>query len=635
MRKVTYRQRMRYAFDNTMAKGAIAMIGMLALLSLLAILVFTLLTLLPVFGPAPDQGQNGFVESFWRALLRTLDPGTMGGDQGDWPFLLSMLGVTLVGLFLVSALIGVLSTGIEGRLEELRKGRSQVIENNHTLILGWSDQVFTILSELAIANANQKNPRVVILADQDKVEMETAIRDKVPHLGKTRVICRTGNPIDLDDLEIVNPQGAKSIIVLSPDEDDPDSQVIKTVLAITNNPNRRPITQPYHIVAEIHNPKNMQAAQLVGGTEAQLIDVGDTISRLVVQTCRQSGLSVVYTELLDFEGDEIYTTEEPGLVGKTFGEALFAYRKSALIGLRRPDGNVLLNPPMDTVVGQGDMMIVVTEDDDTARIETTVDYQIDEAAIREGVATVPQPEHVLILGWNRRGPAIIAELDNYVMPGSTAAVVADSPGCVEEVSRRAAALGNLAVTCTEGDTTDRQVLDGLGVENYDHVIVLCYDDLDPQRADARTLITLLHLRDIESKLGDRFSIVSEMLDDRNRQLAEVTQADDFIVSDKLISLMLSQISENKDLGAVFADLFNSEGSEIYLKPAADYVSIGQPLNFYTVLEAARRRGEIAIGYRIASKSGDASAGYGVTLNPDKAAAITFSPADRVVVLAES
>lgn len=632
MRKVTYAQRLRYGFDNLMAKGPIAMIGMLALLSLIAVLIFAIVTMLvPGFGPA--EGPNGFIESFWRSLLRTLDPGTMGGDQGGWPFLLSMLGVTLVGLFVVSTLIGVLSSGIDAKLDELRKGRSQVLENNHTLILGWSNQVFTILSELAIANANQKNPRVVILADQDKVEMEAAISEKVPNLGKTRVICRNGNPIDLDHLEIVNPQGARSIIVLSPDSEEPDSEVIKTVLAITNNPNRRP--EPYHIVAEIHSPKNMQAAKLVGGTETQLIDVGDTISRLVVQTCRQSGLSVVYTELLDFDGDEIYTTEEPGLVGKTFGEALFAYRKSALLGLRRADGVVHLNPPMDTVIAQGDRVIVVTEDDDTAKIDTTVDYQIDEAAIRQGVASEPQPEHVLILGWNRRGTAIITELDHYVMPGSTAAVVADTPTCVEEVSQRAATLTNLTVNCTEGDTTDRQVLDDLDVRKYSHVIVLCYDDMDPQRADARTLITLLHLRDIESKLGESFSIVSEMLDDRNRKLAEVTQADDFIVSDKLISLMLSQISENKDLGEVFGDLFNAEGSEIYLKPAADYVNTGQPLNFYTVLESARRRGEIAMGYRIMAKSGDANAGYGVTLNPDKAATITFSPADRIVVLAEA
>src|SRR5436190_16525664 len=99
-----------------------------------------------------------------------------------------------------------------------------------------------------------------------------------------------------------------------------------------------------------------------------------------------------------------------------------------------------------------------------------------------------------------------------------------------------------------------------------------------------------------------------MLDVRNRALAEVTQADDFIVSDKLVSLMLSQISENKELNALFADLFRDEGSEIYLKPAKNYVNPGQAVNFYTVVEAARRRNEVAIGYRVVEHAKDAKKG---------------------------
>lgn len=631
MRKVTYGQRLRYSFDNTMSKGPIAMIAMLGLLSLAAILVFAIATYLVPWFQNPDQVPD-FQTSFWRALLRTLDPGTMGGDTGGWPFLVAMLGVTLVGLFLVSALIGVLTTGIDSQLESLRKGRSFVVERNHTLILGWSGAVFTILSELSIANANQKNPRVVILADVDKLEMDSAIKEKVPNLGKTRVICRSGSPIDLDDLEIVNPRDARSVIVLSPAGANPDSQVIKTILAITNNPKRRP--EPYHIVAEIHNARNMEAARLVGGSEAQLIDVSDTVSRLIVQTCRQSGLSVVYTELLDFDGDEIYIPEEPALAGKTFAEGLFMYRSSALMGVHTQDGRVLINPPMDTRFGAGDKPIVITEDDDTARAAAQ-EYKIDEEAIMTGVTVEQQPEHTLILGWNSRGAAIIKELDEYVMSGSTVTVVADDTDCQNDIVRRSGDLSNLTLTCTEGDTTDRRTLDGLDLTTYNHVIVLCYSDrLDAQQADAKTLITLLHLRDIETRLGDKFSIVSEMLDDRNRQLAEVTKADDFIVSDKLISLMLTQISENRALSAVFAELFNPAGSEIYLKPAVDYVRAGQAVNFYTVVEAARRRGQVAIGYRLQADATNASAAYGVKVNPDKAAAITFSPGDRVIVLAE-
>ncbi|MEK7668000.1 MAG: hypothetical protein AAB409_05065 [Gemmatimonadota bacterium] len=131
-----------------------------------------------------------------------------------------------------------------------------------------------------------------------------------------------------------------------------------------------------------------------------------------------------------------------------------------------------------------------------------------------------------------------------------------------------------------------------------------------------------------------FSIVSEMLDVRNRELAEVTKADDFIVSDKLVSLMLAQISENKALNAVFADLFDPEGSEIYLKLASNYVKIGEPVNFYTVADAARQKGEVALGYRIKALANDAARAYGVVVNPNKSAQVTFAEWDRIIVLAE-
>ncbi|HUP27676.1 MAG TPA: potassium transporter TrkA, partial [Chloroflexia bacterium] len=392
---------------------------------------------------------------------------------------------------------------------------------------------------------------------------------------------------------------------------------------------------PYHIVAEIHDVRNMEAARLVGGQETQLIDVGDTVSRLIAQACRQSGLSVVYTELLDFDGDEIYFQEEPALVGKTFGEALFAYEECSVMGLQFADERVVLNPPMDTRISAGDKVIAVAEDDDKVKLSSYANPAVDASAIQEATVSVPSPERTLILGWNRRATTIINELDHYVAPGSTVTVVADWAAGAGEIMERCAECQNVSITFQQGDTADRRTLDRLNVADYQHIIVLCYSDmLDPQRADARTLITLLHLRDIEAQLGDRFSIVSEMLDDRNRELAEVTKADDFIVSDKLISLLLAQISENKHLSAVFADVFDPEGSEIYVKPAVDYIHPGREVNFYTVVEAARRRGHAAIGYRLQAHAGNPEKSYGVVVNPKKSETVTFSEADRVIVLAE-
>jgi len=639
MRQIRFGDRLRYAFDNSMSRGAIALIGYLGLASagliLLASVAVVVLHIHPEGG-----GSLGFLEAAWMSMMRTLDPGTMGGDTG-WGFRLAMFFVTLSGIFIVSALIGIINNGIEAKLDDLRKGRSFVVEKDHTLILGWSPKVFTIVSELVLANENRSRPRIVILAEMDKVEMEDEIRDKIPDTRNTKVICRRGDPLDLNDLEIVNPYAARSIIILAPESEEPDSEVIKSILAITNNANRRP--EPYHIVAELAEMRNLEVARMVGRDEAQLVVASDLISRVIVQTSRQSGLSVVYTELLDFGGDEIYFTAEPGLTGRTFGEALFAYEDSCLMGLRLHDGRLVINPPMDTRIGPGDKVIAISEDDDTVKLSGRVgDWSdlerrlaIDPAAIQGAQPPAKRPERTLLIGWNERGATIINELDRYVAHGSELLLVADTRKLPETIARDCGGLCAQKLTCLEADTTDRRVLDGLSVHTFDQVILLCYsDDLGLQEADARTLITLLHLRDMEQKGGHDYRIVTEMLDERNRELAEVTQADDFIVSNKLVSLMLSQVSENRELNALFADLFQPEGSEIYLKPAADYVEIGRPVNFYTVTEAARRRGEIAIGYKQEAFRNEAAKAHGVVVNPDKSGAVAYAAADHIIVLAE-
>ncbi|HXQ38096.1 MAG TPA: NAD-binding protein, partial [Anaerolineales bacterium] len=362
---------------------------------------------------------------------------------------------------------------------------------------------------------------------------------------------------------------------------------------------------------------------------------GDLIARIVAQTSRQSGLSVVYTELMNFGGDEIYFKNEPSLAGKTFGNALLAYEDSCVMGLRRADGRIQLSPAMDSRIESEDQIFALAADDDTIRLSSLSPIPIDEALIRSSRKPFEaKPEKCLILGWNRSGTTIVHELDNYVAKGSEVTVVADVYNIEKQVRAQGGKLMNQKLVVMEGETTDRDLLNQLKVEDYDHVIVLAYSTLEPQEADAKTLVTLLHLRDMAEKDATPFSIVSEMLDLRNRELAEATQVDDFIVSEHLVSLMMSQLSENAELFDVFTDIFDPEGAEIYLKPVDDYVTTGQPVNFYTVTEAARRRGETTLGYRIESESNDSGKAYGVHTNPKKSEKVTFVAEDKVIVIAE-
>ncbi|HEX5940733.1 MAG TPA: hypothetical protein VFY66_00585, partial [Anaerolineales bacterium] len=174
----TFRQRFQYQFDNLMSRGTPAMIGMLFVFSLIIVILAGAVISATGFVQEGFGGPRlSFGEAIWESLMRTLDSGTMGGDTGTG-FRIVMLFVTLGGIFVVSALIGVLNNGIESQMERLRKGRSHVLESNHTVVLGWSAQIFTILNELIAANENQANARIVILADKDKVDMEDEIRER-------------------------------------------------------------------------------------------------------------------------------------------------------------------------------------------------------------------------------------------------------------------------------------------------------------------------------------------------------------------------------------------------------------------------------------------------------------------------
>jgi ion channel POLLUX/CASTOR len=631
------RQRARYRFDNWMARGVGAQILLLA--AAVAVLILITTVAIMAFGvtPADEDGHHdSFGRVVWKSLMHALDAGAVGGDAGSWTFLFIMLFVTIGGIFVLSALIGILNNGFGALIEALRRGRSVVIEDGHTVILGWSSKVDTLLAELATANENQRGACVVIIADRDKVEMDDHV-SQILEGKRLRVVTRSGQPTSLADLELVSLPTSKAVIVVAPERHadgsamaphEADTVVLKALLAIT-----KVAGTSLHIVAELSDSRSEEVARMVAGDRAALVVAPPLISRLLVQTGRQSGLSMVYSELLDFAGVEMYMTRAPSLVGKPFRDAVLAYNDSALLGVLTGDDQLLLPPPLDRVVDKSDQLIVISEDDDTVIVNgknITVDASTIVAAPR---ASQRQRERTLVLGASERLGLVLAELDAYVAAGSETLVVGD--GAVLRNLELDGHTRNSVVTTRAGDATDRRLLDSLDVGSYDAILVLSETiGRNQEMADARTMITLLHLRDIAIKSGKAVPITSEILDIVNRDLASVAEADDFIVSNTLVSLLLAQVAENRHLARVFEDLFTPGGHEIYLKPAQDYVRLDTKLPYHAVVEAALRRGEIALGIRQVASARDSAAAFGVVVNPAKDRSITLAAGDRVIVLAD-
>jgi ion channel POLLUX/CASTOR len=633
-RKPSLADRYRYAFDALMARGAWALIAWHLLLALAAVFVVSLVAVMFGASPVEDDGEAiSFAALFWSTLMHAIDPGTITGDEDGGLWRALMLISTVFGILLLGSVIGVLVASITDRFERLRKGHSRVLESDHTLLIGWSRQVFTIVSELAMANHSRGGSCIVIYADHDKVWMEDELRSKVRDTGRTRVVVRSGDPTDPETLEVVSPEHARAIVVLAPEGSHDDTEVVRALLSVGR-------TQPaagrvQHVVTEIRDPRNIAVARLAVERRTEVLEIGDLVAKIAVQTCLQAGLSVVYEELLSFNGNEIYFVDASApLIGREFGHVLQQFEDCTVLGLRGRDGRVMLNPPMDRQLVAGEQVVLIALDNDEISIAPW-SGSVDESAMvaSPNHATKP-PERVLILGWNSRVPAIVEGIDAYVTAGSKVLVVSRVPEAASELEALDERLHNLGIEHRIGDVSDRRVLDELDPRAWDHVMVLPPDRIESAtQADAQVLVALLHLRDVAEELDRPFSVVSEMRDARSRDLAEVARADDFIISDRLIGLLLAQIAEHADLAAVFAELFDPEGAEIYLRPANDYVTEGSEVDIRTLVEVGRRRGEVVIGVRIAADAQHASKNFGISINPRKSTRVRLTGADRVVVLA--
>ncbi|MDX3455846.1 NAD-binding protein [Streptomyces sp. ME02-8801-2C] len=628
-RGASLKGRARYWFDTTLARGTPALVGWLAVGCL--VVVFPVSAVLVWTDPHAPTSRSGRLAAIWRLSGETL---RLGGATGPLLRVLLSVLLALVALVYVSTLVGLITTGLTERLTALRRGHSTVIEQGHSVVLGWSEQVFTVVSELVAANANQRYGAVAVLADRDKTTMEEALGRKVGTTGRTRLVCRSGSATDPDLLALTNPGAASAVLVLPHDDPSADPEVVKTLLALRAALGGE---EGPPVVAAVRDDRYRLAASLAAGTSGIVLESDAITARLIVQSARRPGLSLVYRDLLDFAGDEFYLTFDPALTGRPFGDTLLAYATSSVVGLLR-DGRPLLNPPPQTLLGPGDRLIVITRDDDTARLSDCSGL-VDESVMTPWQPANARPERVLILGWNRRASLIVDQFGRCAVHGSVIAVVADPKEVTAEQVRDAGTdfAPRLTMTFRPGDVTRPQTLRRLEIDSYDSVVVLGPDPVpgqQPDEADNRTLVTLLVLHMLEQETGRELPVVTEMTDDRNRTLAPISPGADVIISGKLIGLLMAQISQNRHLAAVFEELFSLTGSQIHLRPAASYVLPSCEASFATVVAAAQQRGECAIGYRRHDRA-TVVPDHGVRLNPDKNERRRWTDRDEVVVITQN
>ncbi|OMO74034.1 CASTOR/POLLUX/SYM8 ion channel [Corchorus olitorius] len=555
---------------------------------------------------------GSLAEALWQSWTFVADSGNHADSVGTGPRIVSV-SISSGGMLIFAMMLGLVSDAISEKVDSLRKGKSEVIEQNHILILGWSDKLGSLLKQLAIANKSVGGGVVVVLAERDKEEMEMDIAKLEFDFMGTSVICRSGSPLILADLKKVSVSKARAIIVLATDEnaDQSDARALRVVLSLTGVKERL----RGHVVVEMSDLDNEPLVKLVGGDLIETVVAHDVIGRLMIQCALQPGLAQIWEDILGFENDEFYIKRWPQLDGMLFEDVLISFPDAVPCGVKvaADGGKIIINPDDNYVLKEGDEVLVIAEDDDTYAPGPLPEVH---RAVFPKLPDLPKyPEKILFCGWRRDIDDMIMVLEAFLAPGSELWMFNEVPE--KERERKLvdggldiSGLQNIKLVHREGNAVIRRHLESLPLETFDSV---SYESLEDSvvHSDSRSLATLLLIRDIQSKrlpykdtkstslrlagfshsswiremqqASDKSIIISEILDSRTRNLVSVSRISDYVLSNELVSMALAMVAEDKQINRVLEELFAEE----------------EEVCFYDIMIRGRQRQEIVIGYRLA------------------------------------
>jgi len=633
--------KIRFQLERWILRGTHYRLALAALLvALVAMLAGELVFLL-----AP--GEPEVSDSIWWAFLRLTDPGYLGDDEGLTRRTISTIVTVLGYVLFMGLLIAIMTQWLNQWIARLEMGVTPVAVSNHVLILGWTHQTPAIANALLgtggrrmerfLVRQSRNELTIVILVNEITTELRQELREQLGTRWNDRqILLRAGSPQRIDHLQRAAYDQAAVIILPGADFTSHrpgvvDAETIKTLLSVSTELESAHGPHPL-AVAGLFDADRAPLARAAYRGDTEVVVVDEIVSRLISRCVQQPGIWGVFDELLRLDSDSnVYMRECPELTGVPLGELQNRIPGAVLLGrVSRGSRQAELLPDPAATLTEGDQLVLMsslfadTEPQDTGSSLPPRGKRITrqyDSALRK----------LLVLGWSRKVPPLLSDLDRHGIDAITVDSVGLSP--IEGRERQLEHYGygrELAnVQMVEANFLVMDTLTSLSPQDYDAVIVLARENLESnENADASSVTTLLALRRIFRESQSRPHLLFEILDDTNRRLFNDSQ-DDVMVSPMLVSYMLSQVALHRELGAVFDELAQPGGPEITLVPAAGYLPCNEPVCFSDIQRAAHEHGEIALGLRIEHQGNRR-----VVLNPDRSEHWQLAAGDQLIVLAD-
>lgn len=287
----------------------------------------------------------------WWAFLRLTDPGYLGDDEGNVLRVVSTV-VTILGYVLfLGALIAIMTQWLNATLNRLQQGFTPIAQNDHIVILGWTNRTATIIEELLLSEErvrrflrthHTRRLRMAVLIEDLRPDIVQELRERLGPLWDYRkIIFRSDTPLRLDHLDRVDFSNAAAILLPFPEfaRDNAfarDERTIKILLSIDSAARQKRRGEMPQVVVEVLDGRNVSLARRAYSGPLQILASDLLVSHLIAQNIRHAGLSSVFSALLTHsEGTEIHVRDAGDIAGATAGQLRDAFAEAVFLGLLR------------------------------------------------------------------------------------------------------------------------------------------------------------------------------------------------------------------------------------------------------------------------------------------------------------
>lgn len=610
----------------------------------------------------PGNENTGFFTAVYNTFTMILDAGCIQSvitdPAGANIFLIIFCLVVIVVCMITftGALIGYATNVVSNLIENANANSIKLRISGHVAVLGWNTRASEIINDLLYCRTWQKvvvlsegnreaildeiNERLADTIERENAALEESVR-QMPRLKKffymhkhklrnnVAVVVREGDVFSAVHLNNIQLNKAKSIIILgkdlrsairegaSSDEETEkgDNRTVKTLIQVVDIASNVLSADNQKVVVEIENEwtgdlvdKIIRAKLNLDKCRVVPFRVHTVMGQLLSQFSLMPELNKVYSSLFSNKGTSFFARSQARPASDIdFAETYLNTHRRALPLLFIKDE--MTREDFFYYMADSDKDIDIASDRamGTCPVGLNKDYWLPE-------------KHVLILGSNSKISNVMDGYENFCSewtnekhPQIVHVTVVDD----EEKLQRENFYSRykFVENCVPARIIERdKIADIIKDFVYEHpdnssILILSDDTVPDDDIDAKMMTFLIYAKDVINRarvnkrnVNFNVDIIAEVMDPRHVDLVRSYDVDNVVISNRYISKMVTQISEDFARYNLYADIMDYDdmetavydGIEIYIKKAGEYFSELPPKNtpvdtvIRSVYEASRR-----------------------------------------------